>query len=152
MQPPPPPNWREIASLLARFLPWGLKREGHSILSFETVARKKTCHWFCNLTFVTPRVPCNSLTRLEASAGGRLERWGSFTTKSSQVDISFSEKIKITSRFFSHFLTTRWPQDQITFSEMQVLMEDSKGATRSPPGLHIFDLLFPNTLFLVQLL
>ena len=115
MQPPPPPNWRELASLLARFLPWGLKREGHSILSFETVARKKTCHWFCNFTFATPRVPCNSLTRLEASAGGRLERWGSFTTKSSQVDISFSEKIKITSRFFSHFLTTRWPQDQITF-------------------------------------
>ena len=152
MQPPPPPNWREIASLLARFLPWGLKREGHSILSFETVARKKTCHWFCNFTFATPRVPCNSLTRLEASAGGRLERWGSFTTKSSQVDISFSEKIKITYRFFSHFLTTRWPQDQITFSEMQVLMEDSRGATRSPPGLRIFDLLFPNTLFLVQLI
>ena len=89
MQPPPPPNWRELASLLARFLPWGLKRKGHNsfFVIWNCVEEKSMSYWFFNSTFVTPRAPCNSLTRLEARAGGRLERWGSFTTRSSQVDI-----------------------------------------------------------------
>ena len=97
VQPPPPPNCRELASLLIRPFPLNTRQKSRHnsqiwLSSQHASLLNLINSWgifeqslSCEVTFTleSPLAPCSSLTRVEARVGGKLDRWGSLATKSS---------------------------------------------------------------------